>query len=96
MKLDVDATERARRENPSLTVFDTGEMLEPHYEFGDSKTGVVEFDDSEGATQLRVFAHPSGVDDDTIVVQIDTLATTKYIIMLNEAVLFSGDPEEKK
>lgn len=54
-------------------------------------TGVVDFVDSDQVVQFSVFGHPSTVEDDTTVVQIDTPDGGKYKIMLNDGCLFNGD-----
>ncbi len=91
---DIEAAEQARIENPSLTVLDTGEMLSPqlHYKGTDSY-GAVDFDDDGGSTACTVYAHPSSIDDDTTVIEIDTLAPGRFKIVLNDGILYNGHPE---
>ena len=93
-RFNQEAAEAARAANPNLTIFDTGEMLEPklHYR-GTSTEGSVDFDNDESATICTVFAHPSTIEDDTTLVQIDTLAGSKFKVMLNDGQIFNGDVE---
>ncbi|MBG6106597.1 hypothetical protein [Frigoribacterium sp. CG_9.8] len=100
--LDLEATAAARAANPTLSVFDTGEMLEPTYAYGLAekrdgywKTGTVDFDNDEGATVFTIFAHPSTIDDDTTLIQIDTLAGDKFRIMLNDGTVYFGNPQRE-
>lgn len=92
-----------------MSIFETGAMLEPFTtleQYGPKvsygaqprrKTGTVHFDNTKkGAgrqTILTVFAHPSIVEENTTLVQIDTIAGGRYKIVLNEAILFNGDVE---
>jgi hypothetical protein len=95
---NTDAAQAARAANPLLSVFDTGEMLEPKIERTTDtvhKTGTVDFDNDESATICSIFAHPSTSEDDTTLIQIDTLAGGKFKVMLNDGVLFNGDIETK-
>ena len=96
---NAESAAQSRAENPHLTVFDTGEMLEPHtetevwYALREVKTGTVRFDNEESSDVLSVFAHPSTIEDDTTVVQIDTYGG-RFKIMLNDAELYNGDVDE--
>lgn len=96
-KFDLEAERAARAANPQLTPYDTGSMLQPvvyvaggEYRKPSEDYGKVDFDDTEGATVATVFAHPSSVEDDTTVVQIDTTGG-RFKVVLNEGVLFNGD-----
>lgn len=60
----------ARKANPELTVFDTGEMLEPS-RWGSPDSDKVDFDDDNAMTHFTVFAHPSLRVDEMDVLQID-------------------------
>lgn len=92
-----------REKNPKLTVFDTGELLEPELEFTGGgqmlvtppKTGVVWFTNDESNPVIGVDAHPSQVEDDTIVVNIDTmgLAGQRINVIINDSSIAHFDPE---
>ena len=100
-RFNMEAAQAARYENPSLSIFDTGEILEPAYEYVESnsqagayrKTGTVDFYDGEGTNIASIFAHPSTIEDDTTLVQIDTPDGGKFKIMLNDGQIFNGDVE---
>ena len=86
-------------EAATLTPYDTGEMLEPKlYTVGVTRDdaadfGKVDFDNAEGSTVCTIYAHPSTIDQDTTLVQIDTLTGGRFKIMLNDGELYNGDPE---
>lgn len=99
---DAARLHKSRKENPKLTVFDTGELLEPELEESRAKatgltvkTGVVWFTNDESNPVLGIDAHPSQVDDDTIVLNIDTmgLAGQRIKIIVNDGVVAHFDPE---
>ena len=102
----VSELHRSRKENPRLTVFDTGEMLEPALEretvTGEDrarKTGVVEFTDDSSVPILQLSAFPSQLHDDTVVLQVDTmgLADEKLMVVVNDGPAichFSPETEE--
>lgn len=88
----------ARAANPQLTVFDTGEMLEPmlHRDGEGRPAGPVDFDDDEGHTVLTVFAHPGQLesdDDSTTVVTIDWEGPGKLRINLNDGEVATFDED---
>lgn len=72
-RLSLEEAVLVRQINPALTVYDTGEMLEP--KTWPQAEGKVDFDDNESATIFIVFAHPSSIEDDTIVLNVDTLSS---------------------
>lgn len=86
----------------ALTPYDTGGMLEPKL-YVTSTSGVtrdnaadfgkVDFDDAEGATICTIFAHPSTIEENTTLVQIDTVGGERFKIMLNDGELYNGHPE---
>lgn len=102
MKLDIEATAAARQANPHLTPYDTGEVLIPlnwvapgdQSSRGADDYGKVDFDTNEGQSMLTVLVHPSALDDDTTVVEIDTLASGRFKIVLNDSDLYNGNPDE--
>lgn len=89
----------ARERNPKLTVFDTGEMLEPVAGvtgMSRDKTGVVEFTNDESIPIVSISAFPSKIHDDTVVVQIDTMALIdeKLMVVVNDGpAICHFDPE---
>jgi hypothetical protein len=98
MPFDVESAVAARQANPRLTPYDTGEMLQPELwtswrsdeGWGDSPVddfGKVDFENDEGGTELTVFAHPSTIEDDVILVQIDSGLARKIKVVLNDADL---------
>lgn len=107
---DHDAADRARAENPALTVFDTGQVLEPELDFmqvitphplpGTSpssfprKTGTVTFTNDESAPVLTVGAQPSVTDHDTTLVRIETPGGGRFKIVLNEREIWVGDVDD--
>jgi quinolinate synthase len=92
-KFDRYAAEAARKANPSMSIFDTGEMLEPLYEKNGHKNGTIDFDDASGSTVLTVSAYPSAEDDDTVIVQIDSGLFTRLKIVVNDGDLVAIDTE---
>jgi hypothetical protein len=100
-----EAAEAARYNDPSLTIFETGEMLEPHLALEapkpngpltgapGPKTGTVDFDDSEGSTVLTMFAHPSTEDDNTVILEIDAPLFSRLKIVVNDGELAALDTE---
>ncbi|MET0885669.1 MAG: hypothetical protein ABWX92_04390 [Mycetocola sp.] len=104
-----DAADKARAANPSLTIFDTGQMLEPKPETtvtliehpypGSApssvkrKTGVVEFTNEHNQPVLSVVAHPSLTDDDTTLVRIETPVGGRFKIVLNDREIWVGEEE---
>jgi hypothetical protein len=79
----IEALIRARRENPALTVFDTGEMHEPEPGEG----GVVTFTNSEGAPVLDLSVHPGFLESDdefVTVIEIDWAGPGTLRINLND------------
>ncbi|MDF1480327.1 hypothetical protein PYV02_14675 [Leifsonia sp. H3M29-4] len=79
---DSERAMAARVANPTLTVFDTGEMYEPHVHHHNS--GAVDFDNDEGTTELTLFVHPSAVDADTLVLNIDSALANRLRIVVND------------
>jgi len=93
---DQDTAEKARAENPRLTQFDTGELLEPHVEEDrrpriPTKSGWVDFDDDGGTTILRVQAFPSRDAEDTTVVSFDCAAGGRVEIQREGTTVWLGD-----
>ena len=100
-----ESKRRARAANPALTVFDTGEMLEPVLEMGGyspratpgvapvvamRKTGTVEFTNDESAPVFKVFGHPSTTEEDTTVIQLDIDGPGLFKIVLGDATIWRG------
>jgi hypothetical protein len=101
MPFNLEAAQRSRAENPNLTVFDTGEMLEPftHLDGTGGKIGPVDFDDDESHTVLTVFAHPGSLstdDDDTTVVTINWEGLGKLRINLNDGEVATFDEDGRR
>jgi hypothetical protein len=92
-KFNKDAAEAARKYSPDLSVFDTGEMLEPFYEKNGHKNGTVDYDDNAGSTVLTMSAYPSSVDDDTVIVQIDSSLFSRLKIVINDGDLVAIDTD---
>lgn len=98
----VSGLHRSREKNPNLTVFDTGEMLEPICVVDEAtgrKTGAVIFEDDESHPVLVIDAGPSTMHDDTVVVQIDTdgLVGDKIMVVINDGpALCHFDPETEE
>lgn len=106
MQFDRDGMEEARRVNPEFTVFDTGEMLEPHYVKKPAeprrsfmhrdflvKSGSVEYADNGGTTILTACAYPSAEDDDTVIIQIDSDLVSRLKIVVNDGDVVAIDTE---
>jgi hypothetical protein len=55
-----------------LTVFDTGEVLEPH--IYPDQSGWVDFDNDESASILKIQVVPSRTDDETTVIKFESHA----------------------
>lgn len=92
----VRALQEARTPNTKLTVFDTGEMLEPE---ATTEPGVIEFTNDESIPILSVFAHPSSMHDDTVVLTVDTmgLVDDKLMIVINDGpALCHFNPETEE
>ena len=92
MPFDKLAAVAARKANPKLTPYDTGEMLEPKLwvfpgEEDTTRYGNVDFDNDEGGTEFTIYAHPSHIEDDTILIQIETNAAQRIKIVVNDGVL---------
>lgn len=92
MAFNIESAMAARAANHDLTVFDTGEMLEPTYGYEGitseddafRKTGLVDFDNDSSETMLTVFAHPSSIEDDTIILNIDSALAQRLRIVVND------------
>lgn len=87
---DLEGAQRARAERPGLTPYDTGEMLKPTTWGSESLTdhldryGKVDFDDEEGFTALTVFAHPSSIHPQRLVLNIDATDLYDLEIVVND------------
>lgn len=94
-KFDLEAARANREKFPHLTIFDTGEMLEPKLhrdlpnEWGKKgrKSGPVDFENDSCETELTLYACPSVVKDDTIVLSIDTSLMAELTIIVNDGDL---------
>lgn len=84
-----DARVNARAANPKLSVFDTGEMLEP--QVWPDASGKVDFDDDASNTELTLWAHPSLLNEDTAVVQIESNAAERLHLIINGETVFLGE-----
>jgi hypothetical protein len=101
-----DAADKARAENPALTVFDTGQVLEPALETGtyspgdaartfrSQKTGLVTFTNDESTPVLTVRAQPSLTDDDTTLVLINSTGGGRFKIVVDDHEIWVGDVDE--
>jgi hypothetical protein len=93
---DPEAAALRRALDPTLTVFDTGEMLEPIYHthaITAAKTGLVDFEDSTGELIATVCGHPSSTDDDTIILQIDAPLFQRLKLIINDGDAIAFDVE---
>jgi hypothetical protein len=103
---DHDAADAARAKNPALTIFDTGQMLEPGLEsesyldtsgpinFNRTRhTGLVEFTNDENAPILVLFAQPSVTDDDTTLLNIQAPTGGRLKIVLDDTEIWVGDAD---
>ena len=93
MIFDHDAADAARGKNPQLTVFDTGQVLEPQIDHG--QPGWVDFDNDESATVFRASAFPSVTEHDTTLVQIEALGGDRFELVLNDRKVFVGGAEDE-
>jgi hypothetical protein len=93
MKFDLDAAHQERIDNPGLSIFDSGEMLEPKLTPG--SPGQVDFE-TDTPFNLTVMAYPSSVEDDTVVLEIDSNLLSKLRIIVNDGdvarIDFDGTP----
>jgi hypothetical protein len=88
MIFNYDAAATARANNPLLTVFDTGELMEPFLHQGAetntrAKTGKVDFDDELGTTIAIVSVYPSATEDATVVINIEASLNQRVAIVFN-------------
>lgn len=79
----------AYKQTPSLTPFDTGEVLEPHT----GPNGVVDFDNDESATIVQVQATDSKTTDDTTTLQVTGLGGGFIEVIVAGRVVWFGDAE---
>lgn len=86
---DFATAQSAREQNPRLTVFDTGEVLEPHV----GPNGVVDFDNDESATVVQVSASPSTTIDETTSVTITEFTGALVEVIVGGRVVWFGDAE---
>jgi hypothetical protein len=84
---DIEAAIAARRKDPQLTVFDTGEMLQPYVWSKGVGAGKVDFDNDESGTELTLMVYPSAVDDETIVLEIDSALLRSLKIVVNDGTI---------
>lgn len=87
MPFDSDAAAQRRIDDPSLSPYDTGEVLQPVPWASALAWGSVDFDNEEGQTELTLRVYPSGVDDETLVLDIDSGLLRKLKIVVNDGTV---------
>ena len=91
MAFDQKRAEQNRKDFPSLTVFDTGEQLEPvpwH-----QRNGKVDFNNDEMGTDFVVEIHPSKTVDRTAELCIDKLTWDGLMIYVDGKLVATISPE---
>ncbi|ROR76029.1 hypothetical protein SAMN06295974_3825 [Plantibacter flavus] len=93
---DHESAKLSRAKNPRLTVFDTGEVLEAQPQPINTATtteqmGWVDFENDESATILSIRVSPSGTQEDTTVINFDSLADGRIEIQRLGATVWSGE-----
>jgi hypothetical protein len=76
-------------QNPDLSIFDTGEVLEPHA----GRDGTVDFDNDESSTVLQVKATPSERNDGTIDLEVIGCGPGFVEIFIGGKSVWFGDGE---
>ena len=74
---------------PDLSIFDTGEVLEPHA----GRDGTVDFDNDESATILQIKVTDSETVDDTTVVNVDAVGGGFVEVVIAGKSVWFGDGE---